>query len=313
MIKHESGARDRARGALLGLAVGDALGTSVEFMPRGSFEPVTDLRGGGPFALPVGAWTDDTSMALCLGTSLVSRSGCDAHDQMKRYVSWYEQGYMSSTGVCFDIGGTTRAALHRFKETGDPVSGATAANTAGNGCLMRLAPVPIAALGADRETLLRWAATSSRTTHGAVECVAASELMASALDRALRGCGSEEVLTWSARDYHTALTPRLAEVVAGTWRHKTRDQIRGSGYVVECLEAALWCFAQTSRYEDAVLLAVNLGDDADTTGAVCGQLAGAYYGASGIPQRWLDGVFWGDEITTLADELLSLSTRSQPR
>jgi ADP-ribosyl-[dinitrogen reductase] hydrolase len=134
---------DRQRGCLLGLACGDAVGTTVEFSARGSFPPMTDMVGGGPFRLPVGAWTDDTSMALCLATSLVEKNGFDAHDQMTRYCQWYQNGYLSSTGRCFDIGLTVRGALARFQKSGEPFSGSTDPQAAGNGCIMRLAPVPM--------------------------------------------------------------------------------------------------------------------------------------------------------------------------
>jgi len=133
----------RYRGALLGLAAGDALGTTVEFRSPGTFEPLTDIIGGGPFGLEPGQWTDDTSLALCLAESLVEGDGFDPQDQLRRYVRWYRHGYLSSTGECFDIGHTTREALHRFERTGEPFCGPTASHTAGNGSLMRLAPVPL--------------------------------------------------------------------------------------------------------------------------------------------------------------------------
>lgn len=130
---------ERYRGSLLGLAVGDALGTTLEFKPPGSFEPIDEMVGGGPFSLRPGEWTDDTSMALCSAESLVERREFDALDQMERYVRWYRKGHLSSNGRCFDIGTTVRAALYRFEQTRDPYSGPTDPATAGNGALMRLA------------------------------------------------------------------------------------------------------------------------------------------------------------------------------
>src|SRR5262245_51364820 len=135
--------RERYLGCLLGLAVGDAIGTTVEFRPRGSFEPLTDMVGGGPFGLLPGQWTDDTSMALCLAHSLVYRRAFDPTDQMNRYCNWANYGYMSSTGECFDIGGTTSQALVRYQSTLDPFSGVTDPLSAGNGAIMRLAPIPM--------------------------------------------------------------------------------------------------------------------------------------------------------------------------
>jgi len=135
--------KKRFEGCLLGLACGDALGAAVEFQPPGSFLPLTDLVGGGPFNLAPGQWTDDTAMALCLADSLVRCNGFDARDQMERYCRWRDEGLWSSTGVCFDIGYTTAAALRRFEQNGDPYAGSTNPLTSGNGSLMRLAPIPM--------------------------------------------------------------------------------------------------------------------------------------------------------------------------
>jgi len=132
---------ERYSGCLLGLAAGDAVGTTVEFSPRGAFPEVKDMTGGGPFNLPAGAWTDDTSLALCLAASLVEKGKFDAYDQMERYWCWYREGYMSSTGSCFDIGNTTHAGLQHFRDTDDPYSDDVNPRRAGNGSIMRLAPV----------------------------------------------------------------------------------------------------------------------------------------------------------------------------
>ena len=250
--------RQRFRGCLLGLAVGDAVGTTVEFKPRGTFAPVTDMIGQGPFSLKAGEWTDDTSMALCLATSLVERHAFDAADQMARYLRWYETGYLSSNGRCFDIGNTTAQALHRYKATGEVFAGTTEANAAGNGCLMRLAPVPMAYFG-QLEVCAHYAAESARTTHGAQECLEASRLFAMILNRALSGLSKDEVLFADDAALAQSLqSPAVRAIFTGDFRTRRRDQIRGSGYVVQSLEAALWCFYTTASYEQAILLAANL-------------------------------------------------------
>lgn len=290
---------DRFRGCLLGLAAGDAVGTTVEFSPRGSFSPLTGMSGGGPFKLKPGQWTDDTSMALCLAASLVETGTFDPIDQMERYCRWYETGYMSSTGRCFDIGGTTRHALHRFRQTGDPFSGPTELSSGGNGSLMRLAPAPLFFFP-DRQKMVRYAGESSRTTHGSPECIDACRLYGDILFRALSGMPKEEVL-FSAAPAITAA--KIESIAQGIYRDKSLDQVRGSGYVVESLEAALWCFWKAESFEQTILAAANLGDDADTTAAVCGQVAGAYYGVQGIPDDWLAKLAMKDEITRLADGL----------
>ena len=182
----------RARGALLGLAVGDAVGTTVEFKPRGSFKPLTDMVGGGPFGLEPGQFTDDTSMALCLGASLVEK-GFDLHDQMTRYTRWANDGYMSSNGRCFDIGIATRGALQRFQRHGKPLAGSTDPHSAGNGCIMRLAPVPIRYTD-QPELAVKNSEEQARTTHQAPECMAASRLFGEILVRVLQGQSREQIL-----------------------------------------------------------------------------------------------------------------------
>lgn len=294
---------ERFQGCLLGLAAGDAVGTRVEFRPRGSFTPVTDMLGGGPFRLEPGQWTDDTSMALCLATSLLKCSGFDATDQMQRYLDWYEHGYLSSTGTCFDIGMTVRQALIRYKSSTDPFSGVTDPMSAGNGCLMRLAPIPMFYFS-EPERALHFSAESSRTTHGALECLEASCLFGHMLLQALSGRSKNDILLDNAPTVESA---SLRAIAGGAYQHKSVDEIRGSGYVVESLEAALWCFWKTETYEQAVLLATNLGDDADTTAAICGQVAGAYYGRSGIPAHWLEQLTMRDEITVLTERLYAAS------
>ena len=135
--------KDRYRGSLLGLAVGDALGTTLEFKAPGTFEPLSEMVGGGPFKLQPGQWTDDTSMALCLAESLIECNGFNPQDQMERYRRWYREGYLSSTDTCFDIGNTVRTAIQVFEKTGEAYSGSTDPYSAGNGSIMRLAPVPL--------------------------------------------------------------------------------------------------------------------------------------------------------------------------
>src|SRR5512140_3408853 len=241
--------KSRFRGALLGLAAGDALGTTAEFEPPGSFEPLEDIVGGGPFELNPGEWTDDTSMALCLAESLIERHGFDAADQMQRYVRWQEEGYLSSNGRCFDCGNTVAAALRRFRSTGDPMAGSTAPDTAGNGSLMRLAPVPLF-FGSDPELAVNMAAESSRTTHAAPEAVDACRFYARLIVLAAEGKPKAEILSGS---HGLSLSAKIAAVAAGSYKGRraprggarARDEVRGSGYVVDSLEAALWAFHTT--------------------------------------------------------------------
>lgn len=296
---------DRYIGSLLGLAVGDALGTTLEFKAPGTFTPITDIVGGGPFELEPGQWTDDTSMALCLAESLVECRAFDAVDQMRRYLRYWREGYWSSRpGVCFDIGVTVRGSLERFEATGDPYAGPTDERSAGNGSLMRLAPVPLF-FAADAAAAVNAAAASSRTTHGAAEAVDACRYFAALIVGAVRG---ESKTTLLSKEFfpngvdweRQPLSPSIQRIAAGSFKGRDQRSIRASGYVVHTLEAALWAFNESSSFKEGALLAVNLGEDADTTGAVYGQLAGAYYGVTGIPQRWREVVHERAAIVTLA-------------
>lgn len=291
---------ERYRGCLLGLACGDAVGTTVEFMPRGSFTPVTGMRGGGPFGLAPGQWTDDTSMALCLAESLLTKGGFDAHDQMARYLNWWQWGYLSSTGECFDIGMTVRHALSRFQANGDPFAGSSDPQSAGNGSLMRLAPVALF-FHPSEEDVLEFSALSSRTTHAAPEAVECCRLFGLLLSRALTGMPRDELLDVGAVDF---VEMKVAQLAARGYADKGMADVTGSGYCVASLEAALWCFSKHDDFESTILAAANLGDDADTTAAIVGQLAGAYYGVRQIPAAWLDCLHMRDDIESMAGALL---------
>ena len=295
---------DKRRGCLTGLAVGDALGAAVEFKSPGSFEPVTGYRAGGPHGLDPGQWTDDTSMALALADS-IAQVGWDLNDQTQRYVMWSREGAYSVNNHCFDIGNTTVAALHRFQQNGDATSsGDRSSRASGNGSIMRLAPVPIRYLDffpADIEQLATLAAQSSLPTHASPQCVSACRYMALLLAGLMHGLDRDEVLAadWEPLEQLRRLEPLHPEVetvASGSYRQLQPPAIKGSGYVVKSLEAALWAFHDSQDYREAVLRAVNLGDDADTTGAICGQFAGAYWGEQGIPQEWLEGLARRDMI-----------------
>jgi len=293
---------DRYRGSLLGLAAGDALGTTLEFKTPGSFQPITSMVGGGPFRLHPGQWTDDTSMALCLAESLIE-AGFEPLDQMQRYLRWWREGYLSSTGACFDIGITTRTALARFEETGEAFSGPTDDRSAGNGSLMRLAPVPLYYAG-DRISAIHFSGESSKTTHRARSAVDACRLFGALIAAAVAGAAKNEIAEEAASmAKDQSLAPSISDVAAGSFITKEPPEIQGTGYVVQALEAALWAFYHSDSFEEGALKAVNLGDDADTTGAIFGQLAGAFFGKSGIPQNWLKILAMREYIESLADRL----------
>lgn len=308
---------DRSRGALIGLAVGDALGAAVEFQSPGGFLPVTGYRDGGPHRLKPGEWTDDTSMALALADSIAA-VGWDVHDQARRYIEWWKTGKYSVNGRCFDIGITTQGALSRFAaEPNAFTSGDRADRASGNGSIMRLAPVPIryAHLYPHRcDELARLAEESSLPTHASDQCISACRYLAIVLAALIQGEDRDQVLDadWpllqqlrAARQLH----PLIEEVARGSFRRKQPPAIQGSGWVVKSLEASLWAFHDAGDFEEAVLKAVNLGDDADTTGAICGQLAGAFWGESGIPQHLRTGLARKEMLETALSGIVAPAER----
>ncbi len=295
----------------MGLAVGDAVGTTLEFKKPGTFTPISDMVGGGPFGLRPGYWTDDTSMALCLAESLIAHKGMNHLDQMGRYVNWYRNGYLSSTGDCFDIGNTVCTALHLFESTGNPVAGSREPYTAGNGALMRLAPVPMF-YAADPNQAGLMSAESSLTTHGTMACLDSCRYYGGLIVAALHGRSKEEILSAGYRPFDKIwdvgqLDDAVDRVAQGSFKERNPPDIAGTGYVVRSMEAALWAFYRSDNFRDGCLLAANLGDDADTTAAIYGQLAGAYYGMDDIPEDWRIKLHMRKEILEMADALWQLS------
>lgn len=292
---HASDPRDRAIGAMVGLAIGDAVGTAIEFSAKPSRPTIHDMVGGGPFDLAAGQWTDDTSMALALADSLLHDPALDPKDLMNRFVRWWKEGVYSCTGQCFDIGTTTSAALLRYLRTGDPLAGDSRPDSSGNGCIMRLAPVAVRHWN-DHDALRHVAEVQARTTHATDECVEYSVLLARIIADAIEGEPFQELVTGN-----------IAKSVRGYRLGQPRSEVRGSGYVVHCLHAALWAVGRTTSFENAVLMASNLGEDADTTAAVTGQIAGAIYGLSGIPESWLEKLAWRERIEQQASQLFDKS------
>jgi ADP-ribosylglycohydrolase len=267
------------------------------------------MMGGGPLGLDAGHWTDDTSMALCLAESLIVKRDFDPVDQMERYLKWLREGHLSSLPYSFGIGRTVRFALQEFEQTGEPYSGPTDYFSAGNGCIMRLAPVPMFYALRPKEAIEK-SALSGRTTHGAEVALDACRYFGAMLVGALSGASKEELLSelYCPIPGYWERNPLEAEIYAiatGFYKNRKPPQIRGTGYVVQSLEAAIWCFYQTHSFRDGCLMAVNLGDDADTTAAVYGQLAGAFYGEEEIPDSWRRKLARRELIESYAEQLHS--------
>jgi len=255
-------------------------------------------------------WTDDFSMALCLGESLIEKRKHDPADQCRRYVAWYREAHLSSNGLCFDIGMTVSKALIKFEGSGNPYSGPRGERAAGNGCLMRLAPVPVFYQN-NPSMAIRVAGDQARTTHGPPEAIDCCRYFCALVIGALQGYDKGKLLSpffipEGCEDQHLwdQLPMKVSELAKGSYKSKTKEEIKNSGYVVLALEAALWGFYQTQTFEDGLILLINLGDDSDTIGAIYGILAGAYYGSNQIPIRWSCKIMYHSLIREMARELL---------
>lgn len=276
----------RQKGCFYGLIVGDALGGPLEFKDRDTRPLLTEMAEIKHFDLPPGSWSDDTSMMLCIAESLTvsGRGEQDRVDQLNRFTEWWRNGHNSVNGECFDIGGTVKTALRRFKFYKEPVALTDDEMFQGNGSLMRLAPVPMM-FWYDVERAGIESALSSETTHANSLCKDICKLFGKMVAHAIQGVNKERILATdrTSTEYDALLVPILEQA----YRSKRRDEIQSSGWALHTIETVLWAFANTDNFEDGLILVINLAGDADTNGAIYGMLAGAHYGYDAIPPRWL--------------------------
>lgn len=305
--------RDRYRGLFLGLAIGDALGMPVQHRRPGSFTPIGDLLGGGPYDLPRGSWTDDTAVMLCLAESLVEQTHPDLVDMQTRLASWQREGHLSSTGQCVGISAATARAIAAAQWSGNPLAGSHDPSRLEREPLVRVGAA-IAFAHPDLPTGLRLALDTIRLTHQAPLLLDGARVYAALLSGALRGLSPEELLTpgfvqQSLPDW-SVLRPELLALLQGGWRdyppHRLAGAGAGEGGVLEGLAVAFSALHRgRQNFRDGVLWAVNLGGEADTNGALAGQLLGAVHGAAALPPNWVAAVARRPLLESLADRLLA--------
>lgn len=297
--------RQRFTGALLGLAVGDALAAATQFRKPGSFTPVGDLLGGGPFDLPRGAWSDDTAMALCVADSYLERSGFDPVDQVERFARWQRDGYLSATGQCVGITagvaralGAARWRRQRFPGSHDPTQ-------LDPEVLTRIAPAVMFHFN-DIGAAVEAAANVARTTCQAPLALDACRVLATALHAAFGGLDKPGILN-AVRQVGEggSLRPEVAVIAAGGYSDALKAPADAPSTALDVLRFALAAFEATATLRDGVLLCANRGRDSDVQAAAHGQLAGAHYGAAAIPAAWRGSLVKQDLIVDYADRLLA--------
>lgn len=274
--------RNKAIGCMIGTVIGDALGTTLEFSRRDVHPPLTDIIGGGVFDLPKGGWTDDTSMSLAVADSLLSSKGFNPTQIQDNFLAWRDEDKFSYDRGCFDIGITTYEAISRYaQDKSNPFVGSTEVMSAGNGSIMRLAPV-FTFYSSDRKLGTQVSVDQSRLTHSHPLC--------------LEYCGK------CAEVVYDAFNGNLHKDIL-TQKDTIRDDVWSDGFVVNTYNASCWAISQTTNFRDALLLAVNLAGDADTVGAVTGMFAGALYGFDNIPKDWVEVIIMSDEILGISEKL----------
>jgi ADP-ribosyl-[dinitrogen reductase] hydrolase len=301
-----SNLRDRFLGALVGLAIGDAVAAATQYRRPGSFPPVGDMLGGGPFELPRGAWSDDTAMALCLADSLLERNVFDARDQMERYRRWQQQGYLSATGQCVGITASTARAIAMAQWRRQALFGSHDPSQQDPEPLSRVAAAVLFFFATSGEAINQ-ATEAARTTCQAPAVLDACRALACAMYAALTGQPKAIVLEKAALAVATPMSP----AAPGSATEESPSGVGPGGAqrvgssAPAALAAAVAAFGATDNFRDAILYAANLGGDSDVVAAVCGQLAGAYYSVKAIPTSWYNGLMQKELITGYADRLLA--------
>jgi ADP-ribosylglycohydrolase len=288
---------------ILGVCVGDALGLPVQFSKREERErsPISDMIGYGTYHQPPGTWSDDASLTLCLVDALSQVSPSNTEKLLAtlahNFCLWYREGYWTPFNRAFDIGGTTdRSVNHLLKGVPLKHSGETSENSNGNGSLMRILPLAFYHNLLTFPEMIKLTHLTSAITHAHLRSQMACGFYISIAIRLLAGDplkqaylkGTEAVRKLYNKPPYVAQLQHFSRITAGTIDELSIDEISSSGYVIHTLEASLWCLLNSQNYPEAVLKAVNLGDDTDTTAAVTGGLAGIYYGWASIPQHWLE-------------------------
>tara|TARA_B100000700_G_C15063470_1_gene867709 strand:+ start:7853 stop:9100 length:1248 start_codon:yes stop_codon:yes gene_type:complete len=310
--------KNKVFGSLFGLVVGDALGTTLEFQPRDNSYTLTEIKGGGILNLNAGDWTDDTSMMLCIVDSFIKehkdtkgQKAFNLKTQIDNYIKWFKEGFLSTNDRCVDIGMTVRNGLQYYQRTNTIKAGHNNIKASGNGSIMRLAPVPLYFKDNFKEAVIK-SRESSETTHRSPLCLEGCAYFGAIINIALNNSEytKDDILFSDKIQNINFSQPEIISIVDGSaWRNLTYEELPNTGYVIDTLIASLWCFYYSENFAEGLIKAVNLAGDADTIGAVYGQIAGVFYGFDTIPKRWISILSKKEILFSMFDNFYNLNNK----
>jgi len=305
--------RERVAGGIVGLVVGDALGLPAQFRGRDELRrnPIKGMVRSEYFGTPPGTWSDDSSLALATVDAII-REGLDLNAIAEAFVDWLERGEYTPFGEAFDIGSTVSSAILRLISGEPPTS--SGLWRASNGSLMRILPIPLYTHCLPPEDVVEWAFKASAITHSHPLALLSCGYYSLLIKAVMEGRDKREALETASKQLVSIIKSRhpnlikhlepggeLGRVITLEILNAEEGEVQSTGYVVHTLEASIWAFHRTNTFREALLLAVNLGDDADTVGAVCGGLAGTYYGIKAIPSEWVNSLRRREYVLSLAE------------
>ena len=305
--------RNFSKNILIGSAVGDALGVPVEFKSRQYLQqnPVTDMMGYGTYNMPPGTFSDDSSMMFCLAESLCN--GYNVNDIAEKFQMWMHEGYWTADGEVFDVGIATRKAINRLRVVKHPTeAGSTAERDNGNGSLMRILPLAVYAKDLSIDERCEIVKQVSSITHAhsrsVLACIyyiefALNILEAETIEEAYLNTNFWLRIYLEENTEYQTESIYFERILNGSLLELSENEIKSSGYVIDSLEAAIWCLLHSNSYEECILKAVNLGEDTDTIACIAGGIAGVFYDVKTIPEHWINQLARKEDILNLANRL----------
>jgi len=300
--------KNKLKAGIIGHLVGDALGVPDEFKSRKELkkDPVRDMRGYGTYNQPPGTWSDDSSLTICLMESLLN--GYDLNDQAEKFISWLDKAYWTAGGETFDVGNTTRVSIANLRQGMEATAaGAGGERDNGNGSLMRILPLAFYLIDTESADKLKKTEEVSSLTHSHPRSILGCYIYLDFAQRLIMEADLEQayektvkhINNFIEKDNLSSELKYYSRILSGNIKDSAETEIKSTGYIVDTLEAVFWVLLKSNSYQEAVLKAVNLGEDTDTVAAITGGLAGIYYGFDSIPKKWIEQLARLDDVLEL--------------